>query len=61
MANLKSFKTYYIGFYQYDDTKTWNITRLNENKEDLETYLFNLQYINKASINIKDIELPEKL
>lgn len=58
---LKSFKTYYIGFYQYDDTKTWNSTRLNEDKEELEKYLYNLEYINKASINIKEIKLPEKV
>ena len=57
----KNFKTFYIGFYQYDDTKTWNATRLNEDRDELEKYLSNLEYINKASINIREIELPEKL
>jgi hypothetical protein len=55
----KTYKNYYIGFYRYEDTKTWVNTRLNEDKEELEKYLNSLQYIDKFSINIKEIELPE--
>jgi len=52
-------KTYYMGFFRYDDAKIWNKTNLNEDKKELEEYLNNLQYIDKRSINIKTIELPE--
>ncbi len=55
----KTYKKYYIGFYRYEDTKTWVNTRLNEDREELEKYLNGLLYIDKFSINIKEIELPE--
>ena len=55
----KTYKIYYIGFYRYEDTKTWVNTRLNEDREELEKYLNGLQYIDKLSINIRDIQLPE--
>jgi len=50
--------TYYIGCYRYADTKTWTTTRLNEDRKELETYLDSIEYIDKLSINIKEIELP---
>jgi hypothetical protein len=52
-------KKYYIGFFRYDDAKLWHKTNLNLNKTELETYLNNLQYIDKQSIIVKEIELPE--
>jgi len=51
--------TYYIGFFKYEDSTIWQKTNLNPDKKDLEVYLNNLQYIDKTSINIKDIQLPE--
>jgi len=47
-----------MGFYRYEDTKTWTNTRLNEDREELEKYLKGLQYIDTISIHIKTIELP---
>ena len=38
-------KTYYMGFFRYDDAKIWNKTNLNEDKKELEEYLNNLQYV----------------
>jgi len=52
------YKEYYMGFYRYEDTKTWTNTRLNEDREELEKYLKGLQYIDTISIHIKTIELP---
>ena len=52
------YKKHYIGFYLYEDTKTWTNTRLNEDREELEKYLNSLEYINKFSIQIKEIDLP---
>lgn len=58
MTGKTTYKKYYIGFYLYQDTKTWTNTRLNEDREELEKYLHSLEYINKFSIQIKEIELP---
>lgn len=52
-------KDYYIGFYRYDDSKLWQKTNLNDSEQDLKDYLHNLQYVDKTSINIKKIQLPE--
>jgi hypothetical protein len=52
-------KDYYIGFYRYDDSKIWQKTNLNETEKDLREYLENLNYVDKLSINIKNIQLPE--
>lgn len=51
-------KTWFIAFYQYKDTKTWQRTFLYDNKEKLENHLKSLDYVNNNWI-IKDIELPE--
>lgn len=48
-----------MGFFRYDDSKIWHKTNLNTIKKDLEDYLNNLQYVDKRSITIKEIELPE--
>ena len=56
---IMKIKKYYIGFYRYDDSKTWQRTNLNEDEKELRAYLENLQYIDKFSINIRNIELPE--
>lgn len=52
-------KKYYMGFFRYDDAKIWHKTNLNLDKKELEDYLNNLQYIDKNSIIVKEIELPE--
>jgi len=51
--------TYYMGFFKYDDSSIWQKTNLNTDKEVLKNYLNDLQYIDKTTINIKDIQLPE--
>ena len=50
--------TYYIGFYKYDDSSIWQKTNLNKDKKELGDYLENLQYVDKSSIVIKEIDLP---
>jgi hypothetical protein len=52
-------KEYYIGFYKFQDAKTWHQTRLNDDKRELEDYLYNLEYVDKSMIFIKTVELPE--
>jgi outer membrane protein assembly factor BamA len=52
-------KDYYIGFFRYDDSKIWNKTNLNEDEKVLREYLENLTYVDKLSINIRKIQLPE--
>ena len=55
----KANKKWFIGFFRYDDSKLWNRTNLRETKLDVETYLNSLDYVDKTSINVKEIELPE--
>jgi hypothetical protein len=52
-------QTYYIGFYRYLDTKTWQRTNVNQDHQYLVEFLSNVQYIDKDSIIIKEIQLPE--
>jgi hypothetical protein len=42
---------YYMGFFKYDDSAIWQKTNLNKEREELEKYLNNLQYVNKPTIN----------
>lgn len=51
-------KTYYIGFFKYQDTTIWSKTNLYVEKKNLETYLETFQYIDKSTIIIKEITLP---
>ena len=50
--------TFYMGFFKYEDSTIWQKTNLHHKKSELEQYLNNIQYINKATIVIKDIVLP---
>lgn len=50
---------YYMGFFRYDDAKIWNKTNLYLEKKELEEYLNDLQYVDKKSIIVKTIELPQ--
>lgn len=52
-------KDYYIGFYRYDDSRIWQKTNLNDDEKSLREYLENLNYLDKTSINIRKIQLPE--
>lgn len=52
-------KTYYIGFFKYDDSKIWQKTSLNLDQKQLEEYLNGLQYVDKTTINIREIQLPD--
>lgn len=50
-----------LGFYRFTDSKTWQRTQLEQPKgeEKLREYLNNIAYIDKSSIIIHYIELPE--
>jgi len=48
-----------MGFFKYDDASIWQKTNLHKDKKELTEYLNKLEYVNKATIIIKDIELPE--
>lgn len=50
---------YYIGFFRYTDSSIWHKTNLNEDEKQLRAYLDNLDYIDKLSINVRKIQLPE--
>lgn len=52
-------KIYYIGFFKYDDSSIWQKTSLNVDKKHLEEYLNGLQYVDKKTINIREIQLPD--
>lgn len=49
--------TYYIGFFRYEDSKVYMKSGLSENKEELQKYLEGVDYIDKSTIQIKEIEL----
>ena len=50
---------HYIGFFRYEDSKTWMKTNLHQVEQDLKDYLGNLNYIDKSTIQIRKIQLPE--
>jgi hypothetical protein len=50
-------KKYYIGFFKYEDSKVYMRSMLSENENDLRTYLEGVDYIDKSTIQIKEIEL----
>jgi hypothetical protein len=52
-------KTYYIGFFKYDDSKIWQKTSLHLDQKQLSEHLNNLQYVDKNTINIREIQLPD--
>lgn len=52
-------RTFYIGFYRFKDTKVWQRSQVEPNKDKLKAYLESIDYIDKASIKIIDIQLPE--
>lgn len=52
---------YCIGFYRFTDSKVWQRSQLElgKNEEKLKEYLNNIGYIDKTSIEMRYIELPE--
>jgi hypothetical protein len=60
MSNKKVVK-YCIGFYRFTDSKIWNRSQVEpiKNEEKLTEYLKNIAYIDKDSINMHYVELPE--
>lgn len=50
--------TYYIGFFKYDDSEIWQKTSLELEKDKLKEKMENTTYVDKTTINIKEIELP---
>lgn len=51
-------KMYYIGFFKYQDSTIWQKTNLHLSRKELEDLLQGVLYIQKDTINIKEIELP---
>lgn len=52
-------KQYYIGFYRFKDTKVWQRSQVEPDKERLLKYLQSIEYIDKESIKLMDVSLPE--
>lgn len=52
-------KTYYIVFYRYEGTKTWNHSGLDTDKERLLENLKARTYIDVKSFVVKEVELPD--
>lgn len=50
-------KKYYIGFFKYEDSQVYMRSMLSENKEELIAYLESVDYVDKSTIQIKEIEL----
>jgi len=51
-------KEYYIGFFKFDDTQIWQKTNLYIDEKELTDYMNNIPYIDKTTIHIKLINLP---
>jgi hypothetical protein len=51
--------TYYIAFFKYEDSKVYMRSMLSENEEDLRKHLEGVDYIDKSTIQIKEIELSD--
>ena len=56
---MKELITYYIIFYRFLDTKTWQRTHINQDKQYLIDFVANIPYIDTTTITIKEIELPK--
>lgn len=52
-------KTFYIGFYRFLDTKVWQRTQVEPVETKLKAYLETVDYIDKNSIKIVSVQLPE--
>tara|TARA_R110000868_G_scaffold21197_1_gene88322 strand:- start:857 stop:1030 length:174 start_codon:yes stop_codon:yes gene_type:complete len=55
----KKYVKYCIGFYKFTDAKIWHRSQVLKDKEELKKYLEGVDYVDKSTINIIDIELPE--
>lgn len=49
--------TYYIGFFKYEDSKVYMRSSLSTDREELQKYLEGVDYVDKSTIQIKEIEL----
>ena len=52
-------KTYYIAFFRYLDSKTWQRSQLSDNEKSLKDAVQIKDYIDVSTINIREIKLPE--
>lgn len=50
---------YYIIFYRYQNSKTWQHSGLDTDQIRLRTAIENRPYVDLKSIHIKEVELPE--
>jgi hypothetical protein len=50
--------TYFMAFFKYDDSTTWQRTSLFLEKKTLEEYIKTVTYVDQSTVNIKEIELP---
>jgi hypothetical protein len=56
---MKDTVIYYIIFYRFLDTKTWQRTHVNPDKQYLIDFVSNIAYIDPSTITLKEIELPK--
>lgn len=54
----KKYDKFYIAFYKFTDTKIWHRSQVVKDRAKLERVLSNEAYLDKASLTIKEIELP---
>lgn len=52
-------KKYYIGFFKYEDSKVWMRSHLSLDEKELYDYLNNVEYVDKKTIQIREIILPD--
>jgi hypothetical protein len=52
-------KPYYIGFYKMKDTTVWQRSQVEPDKEKLEKRLQAIDYLDKETINVIRVMLPE--
>ena len=52
-------KTYYMIFYRYLDSKTWQHSGLDTNQERLRKAIESRPYVDIKSFVIKEVALPE--
>lgn len=51
---------YHIGFFKYEDSNIWQKTGMfrEDEKEKLKEYLNSIPYVDKNTIEIRDVTLP---
>lgn len=52
-------KTYFIGFFKMKDTIVWQRSQVEPDKDKLEKRLQAIDYIDKETLRVISVELPE--